>query len=101
LIVICSIVRTELLFGAYRSVQPTVAVANIERFRSPFGSAEFNDAAATQCAQLRSVLVARNAQIGPYDSLIAATSLVHGHTLVTRNTAEFSRVPALSLENWQ
>jgi predicted nucleic acid-binding protein len=35
------------------------------------------------------------------DMLIAAIALANGLTLVTHNTAEFSRVPGLLLEDWQ
>jgi tRNA(fMet)-specific endonuclease VapC len=34
------------------------------------------------------------------DLLIAATSLVHGLTLVTHNTQDFAHVPGLSLVDW-
>ena len=34
------------------------------------------------------------------DSMIAATALVHGLTVVTRNTRDFSRVPGLLTEDW-
>jgi predicted nucleic acid-binding protein len=34
------------------------------------------------------------------DSLIAATALVHGMTLVTRNTGDFARTGALLLNPW-
>jgi tRNA(fMet)-specific endonuclease VapC len=95
------VVRTELLFGSYRSKHPVQAIAEVERFFTPFISADFDDDGAKQCAKLRAELKARNQQIGPYDSLIAAIALVNGHTLVTRNIAEFSRVPGLMLENWQ
>lgn len=37
----------------------------------------------------------------PYrDSLIAATALVHGMTLVTRNTADFDGTGVLLLDPW-
>lgn len=39
--------------------------------------------------------------IGPNDMLIAAIALANDLTLVTHNTAEFSRVPGLSLEDWE
>jgi tRNA(fMet)-specific endonuclease VapC len=35
------------------------------------------------------------------DMLIAAIALANGCTLVTHNTAEFSRVPGLVIEDWQ
>lgn len=35
------------------------------------------------------------------DLLIAATALEHGLTLVTGNTAHFSWIPGLLLENWR
>ena len=38
---------------------------------------------------------------GPNDLLIAAISLASKLTLVTHNTAEFSRVIGLTLEDWQ
>jgi tRNA(fMet)-specific endonuclease VapC len=34
------------------------------------------------------------------DLLIASTALVHGLTLVTHNTQDFTNVPGLSLADW-
>jgi predicted nucleic acid-binding protein len=34
------------------------------------------------------------------DLLIAATALVHGHTLVTHNLKDFANIPDLSIEDW-
>ena len=43
-----------------------------------------------------------NAQmIGPYDLMLASQALRLGAILVTHNTSEFSRVPHLSIEDWQ
>lgn len=61
----------------------------------PFARAE-----AQTAARVRAELERRGTPIGPLDLLIAGTALAHGATLVTRNTAEFSRVPGLALENW-
>jgi tRNA(fMet)-specific endonuclease VapC len=38
--------------------------------------------------------------IGANDLLIAAHALALGHTIVTDNEHEFSRVPDLRIENW-
>ena len=35
------------------------------------------------------------------DTIIAAHALTLGATLVPRNRAEFSRIPALTVENWR
>ena len=100
-IVICSVLRSELLYGAYRSKQPQFAVAEMERFYQPFRSARMDNRAADAAARLRAELMKQNQQIGPYDSLIAAIALVRGHVLVTGNVREFSRVPGLRWENWK
>jgi tRNA(fMet)-specific endonuclease VapC len=53
-------------------------------------------------AKVRADLVARaGTPIGPNDLLIAAIALASGLTLITHNTAEFSRVVGLALEDRQ
>jgi tRNA(fMet)-specific endonuclease VapC len=61
----------------------------------PFGADE-----AAAAAQIRARLEAQGQRIGPMDTLIAATALRCGATLVTRNTREFGRVDGLSVEDW-
>jgi tRNA(fMet)-specific endonuclease VapC len=39
--------------------------------------------------------------VGPNDLMIAAIALANRLTLVSHNTAEFSRIPGLALEDWQ
>lgn len=51
-------------------------------------------------AHIRARLEKDGAPIGPNDLLIAAQCLSLGLTLVTANTAEFSRIPGLAVENW-
>lgn len=100
-VVLCSVVVGELLFGAYRSNQPSVVLSQVQAFCSQFRSLPFDDAAAAEYARIRDHLSARGLLIGPNDMLIAATALANDLILVTHNTAEFSRVPGLKLEDWQ
>ena len=51
--------------------------------------------------KLRAELEKSGILIGPNDLQIAAVALRHGVTLVTYNTREFSRVPDLSIEDWE
>jgi tRNA(fMet)-specific endonuclease VapC len=55
---------------------------------------------ARTAARIRATLEASGNPIGPLDTLIAATALSYGATLVTRNVREFERVEGLQVENW-
>ena len=50
--------------------------------------------------ELRTALEQRGAMIGANDLFIAAHALTLDAVLVTDNTAEFSRVDGLTVENW-
>ena len=50
--------------------------------------------------QLRARLERAGTPIGGNDLLIAAHALALGHTVVTDNEREFSRIPGLPVENW-
>ena len=64
-------------------------------------SLPFDDRAAEEYGKVRSHLAVLGTPIGPNDLMIAAIALANHMTLVTHNTAEFSRVPGLTLEDWQ
>ena len=59
-----------------------------------------DDIAAEYYGRIRFELERQGQVIGPNDLLIAAICLAHDCTLVTSNTAEFSRVPGLKCEDW-
>ena len=99
--VLCSVVRAELLFGAYRSQRRGENLERTNAFLAGFQSLPFDDDAAYRHALIRAELTAKGQLIGPNDLLIAATALAHGAILVTHNTAEFSRIPGLLLEDWE
>ena len=100
-VVLCSVVVAELLYGAHRSQQKAKTLNEVQTFCAQFSSLPFDDLAAAEYGEIRAHLDARGTPIGPNDLMIASIALVHDLTVVTHNTAEFSRVPALKLEDWQ
>ena len=57
---------------------------------------DFDSAAASEFQRLSRQRV----RIGTMDLKIAAIALAHGATLVTRNLADFRKVPGLKVEDW-
>jgi len=100
-VVICSVVVAELIYGGYRSAQASKTLSRVRTFCSQFASLPFTDAAAEEYGRLRAHLAALGTPIGPNDLMIAATALAARLILVTHNTTEFSRVPGLTIEDWQ
>jgi tRNA(fMet)-specific endonuclease VapC len=99
-IAIPSVVKAELLLGAYKSNRREEVILVLDAFLTPFRILPFGDEETVFYARIRSQLEAEGKPIGPNDCLIAATALARGATLVTHNTAEFGRVPGLALEDW-
>jgi tRNA(fMet)-specific endonuclease VapC len=100
-ILLCSIVKAELLYGAYLSSRVADNLRLLQKFFRPFVSLPFDDRCVEQYGRIRAELQRTGTPIGPNDVLIAATALAHGLTLVTGNTREFSRVAGLQFENWE
>lgn len=100
-ITLCSVVVGELRHGAEKGANPAAEHAKVDAFAAPYVSHPFDDAAAAVYGTIRHALEAAGQVIGPYDLQIAAIALARHLTLVTHNTAEFSRVPGLALEDWE
>ena len=100
-LVLCSVVKAELLYGAYKSKHLERSLRRLEKFFAPYESLPFDDDAADAYGSLRAHLEQAGTPIGPNDLMIGATALVHGVKLVTNNVREFSRVPDLSVEDWE
>jgi tRNA(fMet)-specific endonuclease VapC len=100
-VVLCSVVRAELAFGALKSNDAAGNLAKVERFLSQFLSLPFDDAAADEYGRIRADLTRQGMTIGPNDLLIASIALARSLTLVTHNVAEFGRVRGLRIEDWQ
>jgi tRNA(fMet)-specific endonuclease VapC len=100
-IVLCSVVKGEMWFGARRSADPAGNRARQDEFFAQFVTLSYDDAAADHYSRLRADLARIGKPIGPNDMMIAAIALAHELILVTHNTAEFSRIEGLSLEDWE
>ncbi|HAJ58303.1 MAG TPA: VapC toxin family PIN domain ribonuclease [Cyanobacteria bacterium UBA8543] len=98
---LCSVVKSELYYGAYKSTRRNRNLANLNRFFSQFISLPFDDNAAAIAGQVRAQLDVAGTPIGSNDLLIAAIALSNDLTLVTHNTREFGRINGLKYEDWE
>ncbi len=97
---ISTITLAELMHGAEKSARPTQNFAVIEDFCSRLEVLPYTAKAAMQYGSIRAALEKTGQSIGVNDLHIAAHARSEGLILVTNNTREFERVPALQLENW-
>lgn len=100
-IVLCSIVKAELFYGAMKSQNPEKTLPKLNQFLERFLSLSFDDDASKAYGEIRAKLERIGTPIGPNDLLIAAIALSNNVTLVTNNTREFGRVEGLALEDWE
>ena len=99
-VLISSITLSELYTMAAKAANPDhkrrALAAVVARFPVP----AFDAKAAWHAGEIRAALEPRGQRIGPMDTLIAAHARSVNATVVTDNVDEFSRVPALRVENW-
>jgi tRNA(fMet)-specific endonuclease VapC len=97
---ISSITVAELQYGVAKSQHPQRNRVALGQFLAPLVVADFDAAAAESYGGIRAKLERQGTPIGSLDALIAAHALSLDAILVTNNVREFSRVPALQVENW-
>ena len=97
---ISSITLAELMHGAEKSSRVTENLMAIEDFCSRLDVLPYGSKAAQHYGAIRAHLEKLGRPIGVNDLHIAAHARSEGLVLVTNNTAEFDRVPALEVENW-
>ncbi len=97
---ISSISVAELIFGAENSQTPEKNLKIIENFLSRLQILDYGVDAAIQYGNIKAHLKKIGTSIGENDLHIAAHARSRGLILVTNNTKEFERVPALQIENW-
>lgn len=98
---LCAVVKAELAYGAWKSARRAANLRLIERFCAPMASLPFDDSCAMRYGEIRAQLEQEGTPIGPNDLMIAATAMANDLTLVTHDTAEFSRVVRLAFEDWE
>lgn len=99
-VVLCSIVKAELVSGAYHSTRVADNLRLLRRFFDAFESLPFDDRCVDPYGRIRTDLARAGTPIGSNDTLIAAIAIAHEVTLITDNTREFSRVVGLQIEDW-
>lgn len=100
-VAVSAVVAFELWYGAAKSARRQANRQRLETFfAGPLELVPFDDEDARAADQVRAALETAGTPIGAYDLLIAGQALRHDATLVTANTAEFSRIGDLRWEDW-
>ena len=95
-----AVVLFELERGCAQSLHPSRRQRDLELFLKTVPVIPFETRSARYAAQVAATLAESGVSIGPLDTLIADMALASNCTLVTHNTAEFSRVPGLQITDW-
>ena len=93
------VVAAELRYSAARR-NASRLTAQVEAILARLDVLPFEAPADATYGLLRAALERAGTPIGANDLLIAAQALTLGHTLVTDNEREFSRIDGLMRENW-
>jgi tRNA(fMet)-specific endonuclease VapC len=100
-VAVSAVVAFELWYGAAKSARRQANRQRLEMFfAGPLDLVPFDDEDARAAGEVRAALESAGTPIGAYDLLIAGQALRYDATLVTANTAEFSRVGDLRWEDW-
>ena len=99
-IAIPSIVKAELMLGAYKSKSKKSTIEKIERFLEPFEIISFDDLMTYTYAEIRSRIEKNGETIGPNDLLIASIVKFKDGVLITHNIKEFKRIDGLKIDDW-
>jgi tRNA(fMet)-specific endonuclease VapC len=100
-VAISAVVAFELWYGAAKSARRQANRQRLETFfAGPLELVPFDDEDARAAGEVRAALESAGTPIGAYDLLIAGQALRYDATLVTANTAEFSRISELRWEDW-
>lgn len=97
-----AVTASELLVGVEKANTATRRAkrsAFVENLLAAVPVLEFSLPVARAHARMLAALP-KNTTAGAHDALIAATALHHGHSLLTRNVADFRIFPGLDVQEW-
>jgi len=97
---ISTITLSELRYGVAKSTHREKNAKALDEFIIPLEIVSFDEAAAHAYGDIRAGLEKAGTPIGSMDMLIAAHAVSLGIPLVTNNTREFVRIPALECIDW-
>lgn len=97
---ISSITLSELRYGVAKSTHQEKNTKALDEFITPLEVVSFDEEAAHVYGDIRATLEKAGTPIGSMDLLIAAHAVSLGIPLVTNNTREFIRIPALNIIDW-
>ncbi|MFH0824888.1 MAG: type II toxin-antitoxin system VapC family toxin [Pseudomonadota bacterium] len=100
-VVMCSVVKAELYYGAFKSANPERNLQKQRGFVEGFTSLPLDDDTAEVYGRIRANLERIGRPIGPNDLLIAATAIANDVTLVTHNIREFGQINGLRVDDWE
>jgi tRNA(fMet)-specific endonuclease VapC len=95
------ITKAELYYGSAKSQTPERSRQRQDAFLHPLALLPFDDMVVERYATVRVALERQGKPISHPDLQIAAIALANGLVLITHNTAEFSRIAGLTLEDWE
>ena len=98
---ISAITYGELEYGILKSAKPEQNRLAVNQLLAGIRVLDFDQRAAAHFGDIIAALERQGQRIGDRDMLIAAHASSQGHTLVTHNIGEFSRVSGLRVEDWQ
>lgn len=80
----------------FQQIKPYGKLRQLFRFFATLDVLEWNEASVNEFQSLRDAGI----RVGTMDLKIASICLVHGATLLTRNSSDFARIPGLRFEDW-
>lgn len=96
---ISAMTAAELRYGAFKKGSSRI-IESVSFLLDLLPAVPWGGAAVERYAEIRAALESAGTPIGHMDMLIAASALAEDCTVVSHNTAHFSRVSGLVIEDW-